>query len=1392
MLFELRDTIPEVSPSWVEARDAFLAGHSRKAWSLATGLRGGNVLRLANDFILNVEIARACSAHRTYMALVRGAMRAYPHDPIVRLYHARVLLTRGRYTAGLEFLSGCESTLGQSHRTLWATELANMYGAAGFEASCRKWLAAARNEPDINTPLALYTQSCACEGMQQWDLAIELAAKCVSAAPNWTRARAYLANCLLARGRVEEAEIELAEAARRGHEEALVDMSRAMLAMSLGRFDEAKQALEDVLRDWPQAEFLHWVRRTLCILLVELGDLEGAKQLVAGHEQRYALPEIPEVASGGHCYIPLPLVAQNKNQCVPTSVAMAAFPQGHRLDPDAMFREMRGREGTPLWRMQCWAQEHGLSVIPIRLKKEAIVSILAHGVPLIGALEGPFNSHVDVVCGYNDSLQTLYVRDPGHWAPAAWPWEMGLARYAMHEGLYAVVDQNRTEVLAAANSVQSEHCAALLELSQAVAQGDVAKAEDAYARIPDEADAASLRDGYAVNVVISPLRFWERMRAISEDENAKLLPRFRALMSLGSDDVRAVLDKLLVTEKSLRFGMGIHRYLTLQKQMADGQWRRALASVDRLLLSGGGVSHFWELKSDILAELGDHEFSRDALGKAIELEPLRISLREKALHQSAHRMTLAEYLDEFDSLLARDPDDKRLLWARADALMEGPDGREYERAALEATRWFPRAPAVYMGLLNWYQAQGRRDLAEATLKLARERLPDVFGNPAESDQQERSGGKSEEVTTALPDDKDELLKMLWAVNDSRRPAAIERVLEMQRAGQLHWYEAARLAACRLLIPDRPDGKTENSDAILPVSPPGAAHWYARVLCDELTDHAPSLKVALEVNEWLDRVVPTIRSYPELWFQRVLLLEHGKQMERALDELRQLLKQYPAYSSALYRMGIVKYRQEDFSSACRYLDQSLEVNPGLLGAMDALVTIHETMGNRQEALRHVRMLRRKSPYSLDYLRDEVAAVAELESSNAAEAILAEHAVDFPTDRLALIRVRLAYGAEDFEAAQQMVNSILVSPGEPDEDYYEEHLQVRLALALRENSGERILALCEEGLRRWPDSTRLKEVQANQVSVSDPQQARQLLRNVLHQGEPRAQTAWQYLEIAGQSPDVAARGVIESAPEDRRAMLSELFSDVMREPSLLRWNASYLEWALQEFPESDLLRWRLATHYNSSGQVDRAIQRVRELHRRNPEDPEAKRMLGRCLIDRDAKQALPYLEQMCRENRSVEYLFDLARCHQIAGNGQIAQQLHWEIMEQNPYVSSSWTNLFVFAGPSDRLWHYVCPMWERGCGVEDEYFLVATVMAAIRQRQQLPTAWFPLALQRFEMLKTYPGFRDERTRLTRSLLAWAARRPQDVSGDVKLPSSWLDSLAARLWWPRCSWIPLRSDE
>ncbi len=1384
MLFELRTGVPEVSSDWTEARDLYLAGKVRAAWDVATSKRNSRSLQTANDYILNVEIARACAANRTYLALARLAESAFPDDPIVQLYHSRALLTRARHTEGIKYLHSLEPTLGQTHRALWGTELANLYGDAGFEASCRKWGDEMRDVPGVDSPLALYTQSCASEGLQRWDEAIEYARQCVAVAPDWTRARGYLANCLLARGKVEEAEGELAEAKARGHEEAIVELSSAMLTMALGRFEQAREQMETLLAKWPQADFVKYLRRTLVVLLVELRDYEEARRIADGEEEMLSLPTIPSEATGQHKFIPLPLVAQNKNQCVPTTVAMAAYPQGRRFDPDMMFRQMHGREGTPMWRMRQWVEENGFRLVPIRLEKEGIVELLEHNIPLIGMLEGPFNAHVDVVCGYNDDLETLYVRDPAHWAPAAWPWKIALLRYELHDGLLAVIESDRHEVLEIAEKWRSADLGSLLDLSQAVAEGNVTAAEAAYASISDDSKTACVRDGFAVNVAMSPVQFQDRMRVVAEDEEANVVARFRAIMSLGSDDLEGVLAKLMDEDDSDLFGSRIRRYLRLQRIMSKGDWRLARGLIDQLLVTGGGIAAYWELQSDILAELGDQPASFEALERAIELEPLRMSLREKSLNRSANRLTLAEYLAEFDALLADDPDEKRLLWGRAKALYDGPDGNAYEQAVKEVIRWYPRDPNCYSFLIRWYHTQERADMADALLETAVKMLPDCFRSTEEI---QNEADEKKEPSTELPDEKTDLLDLVWEPDDPRRSDALERVLEMQQAGNLHWYEVARLLACRLLIGDDPQGDKVDAEALLPESPPGAAHWFAGALCELLTEYDPGIDLSHAVNLWLERVVPDVNNYPDLWFERVLLFEQEKQMERALEELRQLLDRYPAMSSALYRMGVVKYGQEDFPSARQYFEKALEVNPGLYGAMRGLRNVHEVEGAHEKIHECSLMLRRKMPYSVEFLRDVVLETAEQQSINAAEKLLVDVAAHFPARRLGVIHARALMLLGQYSQASDLLAKHVVSSEDKDEDLFEDYLQVRMEVAMQSNDRHTILELCDEGISRWPDSTRLKEIQAEHLFDEDPERSRTLLREVLCEGEPQAQTAYQYLCINGHAADSEAREVIGAAAKDRQEHLAVLFSEVMGAHELLRWNEPYLVWAIKEFPEADTLRWRLMNHYSVNAQADKAVPMAEELCKRNPNSPEATRTLGRCLTDLDPERALPHLEKACEQNRSAEYLFDLGRCYQALGNKAKCDDINWEILEQNPYVSCAWTGLFIAGASRERLWPYLLPMLERGYGSDDEYFLVAAVEIAISQGKKLPQRWIQLALERWQILETHPGWRDERDKLLQSLLAWRTKRRADINGTAQLPRSFFQTQKARFWWPKCAWIP-----
>jgi len=349
MLFELRNSVPSVSDPWVEARDFFLKGDVRAAWNIVRGQTGKAELSTANDSILNIEIARACGIVKPYLALVRIARKRFPQDPIIQLYYSRMLQSRGRHILGTDYLLEVESSVGKTHRGWWGAQLANIYADAGFGDSCENWLKQVKDEPLFDSPLALYSRACAHDSLTKWETAIELSQRCVELAPDWSRARVHLVSCLLARGRVECAQEQFEIVREKGHQESYIDFSSAMMQCALGNFQQSAIELQSCLTNWPDAEFHPWVRRMLYVLHIENGRYDEARKVTESYEasspkefeKQFGLPTVEEVEKGQpHQFIPIPMVAQYKSQCVPTTVAMATHPQGRRLDPDLLYKEM--------------------------------------------------------------------------------------------------------------------------------------------------------------------------------------------------------------------------------------------------------------------------------------------------------------------------------------------------------------------------------------------------------------------------------------------------------------------------------------------------------------------------------------------------------------------------------------------------------------------------------------------------------------------------------------------------------------------------------------------------------------------------------------------------------------------------------------------------------------------------------------------------------------------------------------------------------------------------------------------------------------------------------------------------------------------------------------------
>ncbi|MEM7390872.1 MAG: tetratricopeptide repeat protein, partial [Verrucomicrobiota bacterium] len=1132
MLFETRHETPEVSSGWETIRDLFLKGRVPEALEAVRTRDASCRPDTPNDYILLIEIARAGGLVQKSFALSRLARRTHPENTYVQLYHARTLISRGRHWPSIRYLESSEPRLQHwadlksvvtppplagepqtpgdlpadqqdESMTLYSMLLADLYGDAGFAESCLRWLDRARGMPKADSALSLYMQAGAHHGLKDWDKAIELVQSCVEKAPGFARARAFLLHCLLTKGRIDEALDAIEAGEKIGIRDASLELTRAMLVFSRGHFEEAEQSCRRILEDWPHADFIPWVRRTLFILLVELDRLDEAREVVDGEEEKLALPELPENISGDHHFIPLPLVAQKKNECVPTCVAMAVWPHGQTVDTTELFKEMHGREGVTLWRMRQWGEAHGYKVIPIELTCEATRGLLDRNIPLIGTIEYPFNSHVEILCGYHEALDVFYLRDPAHWTPGVLDREAVFQRYKLYGSVLAFVPPDDAETLAFAESVVSEPGEALLDLAQAVARGQRESAEAAFNRIPEASDVAYLRDAYAWCVVISAEQFQQRMADLAAREDAHPIARFRCMLSLGSDKVQDLLQDILDQSENQIGPMG-RSFLQFLQHLRKGDWPQAEERLGRLMIHGGAVAEVWDLKSDLLWQTGRQNESRRALESALELEPLRLSLRQKWLDRRSTKLIYTEYLEAFDRLIESDPDDKRLLWGRVSALLDGPDGAAYEEAIRAYMTWFPRNAEAPAELMRWLLYQGRMDLFEDVLRNARALMPDEF---PESDDDEKGDAPNPEERKPVEKEADPhadlpdyapLMEKIWDAGEPDYEDALEQLLNLHSKGRLTWYDDARLLASRLCI--HPEQETLTPGAvkqILPETMPTTPIWFVGSVIDILVYYNLLPDVADEVTAWVETSIPDYRNFVETWFNRVLLLEKSGQLERALVELNALLKRYPAHSSALYRMGLIKYRQRDYADAESHLKRSLDVNPGLPGSMEVLKVLYEESGKTAEELDCIRAIRRKYPRDVSHLKSEVLAVARHESPTAARQLLHDSREGFPELNLRLLDIRLDLKEGKADAVKQALASMTLADDERD-DVFEEFMQLRMSIALEENNDDEVSTIAREGLERWPDSVRLKEILADVYAGTDEDKARDLLMEALGSG------------------------------------------------------------------------------------------------------------------------------------------------------------------------------------------------------------------------------------------------------------------------------------------------------
>ena len=121
--------------------------------------------------------------------------------------------------------------------------------------------------------------------------------------------------------------------------------------------------------------------------------------------------------------------------------------------------------------------------------------------PLIGELSGVFSGHVDAVCGFNAGLKLFHMRDPMHWFGFSLSYDALEKRYEASCSLWALVPPERSVVIKP--EWENTAAQALIDMSRAIALGDLTSAETAFAKIDDEHPLSFTRDCAARNVVLT-------------------------------------------------------------------------------------------------------------------------------------------------------------------------------------------------------------------------------------------------------------------------------------------------------------------------------------------------------------------------------------------------------------------------------------------------------------------------------------------------------------------------------------------------------------------------------------------------------------------------------------------------------------------------------------------------------------------------------------------------------------------------------------------------------------------------------------------------------------------------------------------------------------------------
>ena len=1415
-----------------ESTAALNRGSTKEAFELADKLMNGGKDFSDLDWIYYADVSRMCGLFRRSDAGAVFGLKHNSHSKMLRLITGWDLAASGKFFKAKEIIDSLKGDVPPKHIALLSAIESLNFAMVDWSTSADKAHQQALEEADDDA-LTWYVLSRASSRRTLWDRAITEGYKAIEHAPQWPRARSALIDSLLSQGRIDETHTIISESKNYPLRDIRMDFIIAMQQEATGQTDAQIETFQQMIEAWPvRAPLSKYAVRQMALTLMTKGRTDEAREVLDRFKVKEFLKQDTTAGQGKHKFISIPLVSQTYNHCVPTVAAMVATAQGVDADRKKYADDMYCRDGTPLWRMVDYMTSLGFEACPVRPAIDVIEGMIDQGVPLIGTLQGLMNAHVEVVCGYDQALQMLHIRDPMHWHTVGTLYDAAEKRWAESPGLWAFISpENRGKVEIQIDWISNEG-QAMIDLMRACAKGERATAEDSYKRIDDKSPLAFMRDGVARGVAITPAEYASRLQGYSVDEESPFL-QMRSLLRLADRNNK---DKVLALAKDNqdKFGKFFYDFVKATCEMACYQWEEAHQTLLKLTKKWPGIDQFWGQLAMVQIELGKRNEAKASLNRAIEISPQTDWLQNRSLRQAIGDVPYQERLSQIDELIREFPDSTQSKMTRAEILREGPDGMAYEKAAREAIRLFPREPFAYQLLSDWYLSQERTDLARKILQNGRilvgtdelpelpfETLPDsecispsVNPSTTETNDQEGGGDKlslaKKKVDTQTNDsrfdrDPEQILKeecqrkLVEKIDDCgyREFEDLEEVkllLRLERDGHLFWWEAGLLLAMRIhcLVTDSTEEfhDQEYKDVQLrrllgyrkgvPAGEfPGVPEAFVGTVFsrnDPANMHRSAVQIMLE---WTEHHCKDIESFPALQLDVATFTEHAGLLNEAESQLQSLVKNHPAYQPALFRMGQIALSRQDLASAKTYFEKCLSVAPGDIDSMWQLLTIARSENPAQLQSWQEKLVT-LMPYSLRYTHQAANAIAQ--NSNLQQGLgYLDSRKDFLHDgRLPLLKADLHNACQDPFTAMQILYAEDLPTKFPYSAKWTE-VEARLPQSHIREAAD----LLREMNREWPDDMNVIMTLNDALSRIDPVESKNFAKQCLQRGKAAPALANACFD-GDPMPDQTARGIISSAPADRKLLTAVVCCESIFADSPLNVVLNFVNWCKDQFPKERVFRSRLATVHDMMGNSAQAIQIADELYNESPNDPRSLVLLGQVSIPTQPNRAVEYLQKAYDLTGESNTLCDIGRAQLKMRQMEPARATFMAVLQKNRINCTALSSLMaVYEDYSPQILQMTMEAIDAGLGYDQALFLVQAIEVCKLHKQIMNPNWIYSALRRYEIVRLDGGVADEEAKLKLAIYAWMSKwGEKEMTREF---GTWTDWFKVRFSWPGLGWIP-----